>query len=235
MEMMFGSGSPMWTATPSLSLGYQPLAHRQPCDRAASLQFASAQWRDRWRAGRRARIVRSAESGGSGFVAGYLYALNPSSPDRQRRAGFVTASSLLTAVALRRGQPQGPSNYHEIEDFIYDALELFPGAADVEVRCENGRATLTGTVQHKHTKRDVGEIAWAIPGVQDVQNNVLDYIAAPGSRGWPATPTRPRPLWQRGSKGEGAAVSIPDLDRIQSVPAVKPPSNLRVARRKTRP
>ena len=29
-------------------------------------------------------------------------------------------------------------------------------------------ATLTGTVQHKHTKRDVGEIAWAIPGVQDV-------------------------------------------------------------------
>jgi hypothetical protein len=87
-------------------------------------------------------------------------------------AGFVTASSLLTAVAMRRGQPQGPSNDHEIEEFIYDTLDLFPGAADVEVRCENGRATLTGTVQHKHTKRDVSEIAWAIPAVQDVQNNV---------------------------------------------------------------
>jgi len=33
-------------------------------------------------------------------------------------------------------------------------------------------ATLTGTVQHKHSKRDVGEIAWAIPAVQDVQNTV---------------------------------------------------------------
>jgi BON domain len=40
------------------------------------------------------------------------------------------------------------------------------------VRCENGRATLTGTVPHKHIKRDVGEIAWAIPAVQDVQNIV---------------------------------------------------------------
>src|SRR5258705_10623940 len=97
---------------------------------------------------------------GSGFVAGYPYAPGPSAPlIGGDAAGFVTASSLLTAVAIRRGQPQGPSNDHEIEEFIYDTLELFPGAADVEVRCENGRATLTGTVQHKHTKRDVSEIA----------------------------------------------------------------------------
>jgi hypothetical protein len=31
---------------------------------------------------------------------------------------------------------------------------------------------LTGSVQHKRIKRDVGEIAWAIPGLHDVQNNV---------------------------------------------------------------
>jgi hypothetical protein len=109
---------------------------------------------------------------GSGFLSGYPYAPSPSPVMGGDATGFVTASSLLTAVAVRRGQPQGPSNDHEIEEFIYDTLELFPGAADVEVRCENGRATLTGTVHHKHTKRDVGEIAWAIPAVQDVQNNV---------------------------------------------------------------
>jgi hypothetical protein len=51
-------------------------------------------------------------------------------------------------------------------------LELLPGAADVDVRCEGGRVTLTGSVQHKRVKRDVGEIAWAIPGLHDVQNNV---------------------------------------------------------------
>ena len=84
----------------------------------------------------------------------------------------VTAPSLLAAVAMRRGQPQGPTNDQEVEDFIYDALELLPGAADVEVRCEAGRVTLTGSVQHKRIKRDVGEIAWAIPALHDVQNNV---------------------------------------------------------------
>jgi BON domain len=84
----------------------------------------------------------------------------------------VTAPALLTAVAMRRGQPLGPTNDQEIEDFIYDALDLLPGATDVEVRCENGKATVTGSVPHKRLKRDVGEIAWAIPSLNDVQNNI---------------------------------------------------------------
>ena len=86
--------------------------------------------------------------------------------------GGVTAPVLLGAVAVRRGQPQGPTNDQEVEDFIYDALEFLSGTTDVEVRCEGGRATLTGSVHHKRLKRDVGEIAWAIPGLHDVQNNV---------------------------------------------------------------
>ena len=84
----------------------------------------------------------------------------------------VNAPALLTAVAMRRGQPQGPANDQEVEDFIYDALELLSGTADVDIRCEGGRATLTGNVHHKRAKRDAGEIAWAIPGVNDVQNNI---------------------------------------------------------------
>jgi BON domain len=84
----------------------------------------------------------------------------------------VTAPALLAAVAIRRGQPLGPTNDQEIEDFVCDALDLLPGASDVEVRCDSGRATLTGTVPHKRLKRDVGEIAWAIPSVNDVQNSV---------------------------------------------------------------
>jgi hypothetical protein len=87
-------------------------------------------------------------------------------------AGGMTAPLLIAAVAMRRGQPHGPTNDQEVEDFIYDAFEVFPGVADVEVRCEGGRVTLTGSVQHKRLKRDVGEIAWAIPVLHDVQNNV---------------------------------------------------------------
>jgi len=85
----------------------------------------------------------------------------------------VPVAALLASVAVRRGQPLGPSNDQEIEDFIYDALELLPGSGEVEVRCENGgRVTCSGTVHYKRLKRDVGEIAWAIPGVNDVQNTI---------------------------------------------------------------
>src|SRR5260221_14674723 len=77
----------------------------------------------------------------------------------------VTAPALLATVAMRRGQPLGPTNDQEIEDFICDALDLVPGANDVEVRCDGGRAILTGGGAQKRLKRDVGEIPWAIPRV----------------------------------------------------------------------
>ena len=84
----------------------------------------------------------------------------------------VTAPALLTAVAMRRGQPLGPTNDQEVEDFIYDAFDLLLGTNDVEVRVEGGRAVLSGSVAHKRLKRDLGELAWAIPALNDVQNNV---------------------------------------------------------------
>src|SRR5262249_27256757 len=79
---------------------------------------------------------------------------------------------LLGAIAMRRGQPMGPTNDQECEDFLYDALELIPGTNEVEVRCDNGRATLTGIVHYKRLKRDLGEIAWTIPVLNDVHNNI---------------------------------------------------------------
>jgi hypothetical protein len=84
----------------------------------------------------------------------------------------VTPASLLAAVAMRRGQPQGPANDQEMEDFLYDTLEMLPGTSEIDVRCEGGRVTMTGSVHHKRVKRDVGELAWAVPVVNDVQNNV---------------------------------------------------------------
>ena len=94
-------------------------------------------------------------------------------------------AGVLATVAMRRGQPWGPTNDHEIEDFLYDALDLLPGASDVEVRCEGGRATFTGSVPHRRVKRDIGEIAWAMPTLNDVQNNIT--IAARRS---PRAPNR---------------------------------------------
>jgi len=73
---------------------------------------------------------------------------------------------------MRRGQPQGPTSEQDVEEFIYDALELLSGAGEIEVRCEGGRVSLTGSVPHKRFKRDAGEIAWAIPGISDVNNTI---------------------------------------------------------------
>jgi hypothetical protein len=84
----------------------------------------------------------------------------------------VTVTLLLNTVAIRRGQPYGPTTDQELEDFLYDCFDLIPGTNEADVRCENGRATITGAVPHKRLKRDIGEIAWAIPSINDVQNNV---------------------------------------------------------------
>ena len=91
----------------------------------------------------------------------------------------VTAVGLLAAVAMRRGQPQGPTNDQEVEDFLYEALDLLGGTSDVEIRCEGGRTALTGTVPTRGSSETLLEIAWAIPAINDVQNNDDRITPAP--------------------------------------------------------
>ena len=108
----------------------------------------------------------------SGPILPGMFGVQSISPFVQEFPWGVSASTILGAVAMRRGQPAGPTTDQEVEEFLYDALELLPGTSEVDVRCENGRTTLTGSVQHKRLKHDVGEIAWAIPLIGDVQNNL---------------------------------------------------------------
>ena len=182
-EPLFGSSAAMWTAAPSTGIGYQvPIGTGSPLSPAL---FGGSPAIAAGGVGVVNGVGGTTAGTPSAPVAPYTYApglgqtLAP--PDSSAvmvglRAnaitGMVSAPSLLTAVAMRRGQPLGPTNDQEVEDFIYDALELLPGTSEVEVRCESGRAMLSGTVQQKRAKRDIGEIAWAIPAVQDVQNNV---------------------------------------------------------------
>jgi hypothetical protein len=161
IEPVYGAGSTLWTGVPASAFAFQPTMTVGSSPGAMPNAYSGP--------------ISTVQPGFSGpnFATGFAFAPNPLTaifaPDA---VPGLTAPSLLAAVAMRRGQPQGPTNDLEVEDFIYDALELLPGAADVDVRCEGGRATLTGSVQHKRLKRDIGEIAWAIPGLNDVQNNV---------------------------------------------------------------
>jgi len=143
IESLFGAAPPTWPSVPNPGFGWPTQAPNRPI---AAAGFGLPQ----------ASIP----------PIGVPAALPP-----DMIVGY-SVPSLLATVAIRRGQPLGPTNDQEIEDFVYDALEMLPGTSEVEVRCEAGRITLTGSVQHKRVKRDVGEIAWGIPSVNDVQNNV---------------------------------------------------------------
>ena len=164
LEPLFGSPAPMWTTLPPSPPAFTGFAGALP---AAAQPLPGP-----------AGIPTNAY----GYVPG-LIAISPQSLGASSLARTpitvgaeplvgLTAPSLLAAVSMRRGQPHGPTTDQEIEDLIYDVLELLPGASEVEVRCEGGRATLTGSVPHKRAKHDVGEIAWAIPVLHDVQNNL---------------------------------------------------------------
>jgi hypothetical protein len=164
IETLFGTGSAVWPAIPAPAFGIQPpmTFGNRPMPAAFGSSVPTLAGSAPTMPSMSPQAAFPLANGPSVFAGAMGF--DPS-------AG-VTAPSLLTAVALRRGQPHGPSNDQEVEDFIYDAFELLPGTTDVEVRCEGGRVTLTGSVQHKRVKRDVGEIAWAIPVLHDVQNNV---------------------------------------------------------------
>ena len=199
-EPLFGSGAPMWTAAPPTGIGYQvPIGAGSPLSPAlfgastagalGSIGVANGV------GGTAAGIVSVPPPVASAYTytngLGQTFAPSDSSAvmiglRANAVTGMVSAPSLLAAVAMRRGQPLGPTNDQEVEDFIYDALDLLPGTSEVDVRCESGRAMLSGTVQQKRAKRDIGEIAWAIPAVQDVQNNVT-IAPRRRARGTPST------------------------------------------------
>jgi hypothetical protein len=143
-ELLFGSAPQLWPSIPVSGFGHVPSF---PASRAPTMF-----------------------QGTSGDAA--ATPINPGIAPPFDFAAGITPQALLATVALRRGQPTGPANDQDVEDFIYDALDLLPGVNDIEVRCDSGRVALTGSVPHKRVKRDAGEIAWAIPSVNDVQNNI---------------------------------------------------------------
>jgi len=168
IEPLFGSGAPLWTTVPPAGFAFQtPMAIGN--GPIATPIFGPSGTPGMTSAG--PAVPAAVPPTAYGFGAFPLGSTSFPFVSRES-AGGLSAQELLSAIAMRRGQPQGPTNDQEVEDFIYDVLEVLPGATDVEVRCEGGRASLSGSVQHKRLKRDVGEIAWAIPVLHDVQNNV---------------------------------------------------------------
>ena len=174
-EMLFGSGPQLWPTLPGMSLfhtlpgprvmsGGPPTMTMSPGQVPGMLPLATAT--------HPGEVGQPLGSAWPPLTSVSLAGAAPLLAASSEYAGGISPQALLAVVAIRRGQPMGPTTDQEIEDFVCDALDLLAGTNDVEVRCENGRATLTGIVPNKRVKRDAGEILWAIPSVNDVQNNI---------------------------------------------------------------
>ena len=69
----------------------------------------------------------------------------------------------------------GVPSDEQIREMIYDAIDadpVVPYDADINVEVTGGVVTLTGTVPNKRVKHAVGDDAWWVPGVWDVNNNL---------------------------------------------------------------
>src|SRR5258708_5437844 len=105
MEMMFGSGSPMWTAIPSIGMTYQPLGLGNRSIGAPA--FGGQATPGGLGGGLVGGQAFSTQAGlqTPGIATTYPFAPNGSAGLIGVDApGFITASALLTAVAMRRGQ-----------------------------------------------------------------------------------------------------------------------------------
>lgn len=73
--------------------------------------------------------------------------------------------------------PVGPTTLDDdaIAEMIYDALEAdptIPADVDVDVDVSGGIVTLRGSVPSKYIKHKIGDAAWWIPDVVDVNNQI---------------------------------------------------------------
>jgi osmotically-inducible protein OsmY len=73
---------------------------------------------------------------------------------------------------------KGPKNYkrsdERIKDDINDRLsdDPFIDASEIDVTVSSGEVTLTGTVDHRSTKRRAEDLAEAVSGVKNVENRI---------------------------------------------------------------
>lgn len=73
---------------------------------------------------------------------------------------------------------KGPKSYTRSDDRIKEDIndklsdDPFIDASDIDVTVSNGEVTLTGTVDHRSTKRRAEDLAEAVSGVKNVENRI---------------------------------------------------------------
>jgi len=136
---------------------------------------------------------------GAGFQPGFGPNYGPSFADYQSFVGGMMPGPMQMGWGLggvrRWGGTYSPQfrstglpTDDETVEMTYDAIDndpLIPYDADINVDCDAGTVTLTGTVSSKQIKHAAGDDAWWIPGVDDVHNDLSVEIRHPAHSAQP--------------------------------------------------
>ncbi|TAK31734.1 MAG: BON domain-containing protein [Chloroflexota bacterium] len=93
----------------------------------------------------------------------------------------------------------GMASDDQIRGLVYDAIDAdptIPPGVEINVDVKDGIVTLSGTVPSKRIKHSVGDTAWYLPAVTDVNNNIQVTPRRRGEgtpRGRTSEPTTQRP------------------------------------------
>src|SRR5262245_48431181 len=120
IEPLFGTTAPAWPSMPSPAFGWPSLVGTRPLPATAPACVGIPQ-----------------PLGGPLFGQPPTMA-PPGLIGGDQLTGF-NVPAVLAAVAIRRGQPLGPTTDQDLEDFLYDTLDVLPGASEIDVRVDGGR------------------------------------------------------------------------------------------------
>lgn len=125
--------------------------------------------------------VRGSE-GGAGYgrgLFGTAYGLYAGRPEHEPYARPQRWERGWEETERERAAPvgRGPKGYRRSDERILDDIVermMWSGvdAADVEVKVEQGKVTLTGTVAERHDKRRIEDACDGVRGVEDVENHI---------------------------------------------------------------
>lgn len=135
---------------------------------------------------------------GTGGAMGFPYGFQPSYGPWF--GGPMTWGGTFPGMYGGWAYTEGWPSDEQIQEMIYDSIDadpVVPYDSDITVEVTGGVVTLSGTVPNKRVKHAVGDDAWWVPGVWDVNNNL--QIVGRRERAAPA-PGRPEAAAQKESK-----------------------------------
>jgi osmotically-inducible protein OsmY len=132
-----------------------------------------------------------------------------------RVPGIRQVQNNVSAPGMRAPAPPKTQNQQVAEQIANALAANRLSGLDIEVRYNNGTATLSGAVPHPQVKEIAHQVTASVPGVQQVANNLIAPAAPMGPQGPPigpnGTPVQQVNFQQQGAPGAPPMMAAPAM------------------------